>query len=346
MKSVLTTLLIMCVMMFSGCKKDENTAVVMVGDSAITKQEINELVDKQLSSPFLAQIDKKSNDYKIMKLAATDRAIKELIVKKMLLDEIVKRNITVSLEEIEKQKAKLVEEVGGEENLKEVLAKNNVDETELQSLLENEIQMTKLIASLAPVNVSDAEVKKYYNENKASKFTYPDSVKASHILIKEKAKAEEVLKKAKAEKADFAALAKQYSEDPGSAEKGGDLGFFTKEQMVEPFSKAAFSMKPDTVSDLVQTEFGYHIIKVTDRKKAGVTPFAEVKNTLKKFLEDEKKVEVLQKFIEAKKTQTKIEYLDKKYSPEEMEKEMKEYSSQAQVAPQPTELPPAKEEEK
>ena len=346
MKRVLTAILIMCVMIFSGCKKQDNAAVIMVGDSAITKKEVNELVEKQLSSPFLAQIDKKSNDYKIMELAATDRAVNELIVKKMLLDEIAKRNITVSQEEIDKQKEKLINEVGGEDNLKEVLAKNNIDETELQSLIENEVQMTKLINSIAPVKVSDAEVKKYYNENKASKFTYPDSVKASHILIKDKAKAQEVLQKAKAEKADFAALAKQYSEDPGSAEKGGDLGFFTKEQMVEPFSKAAFSMKPDTVSDLVQTEFGYHIIKVTDRKKAGITPFDEVKNTLKKFLEDEKKVEVLKKFIEAKKAQTEIKFLDEKYSLDGIKKAMQELGSESQIAPQPTELPAPKEEEK
>lgn len=346
MKRILTIMLIAMTMMFSGCKKADNAVVIMVGDSAITKQEINEIINKQMQSPFLAQIDKKSNEYKIMKLAATDKAVNELIVKKMLLDEIAKRNITVSQEDLEKYKENLLKEIGGEENLKEVLAKNNINENEFNSLLENDIQVSKLIASISPVKISDAEVKKFYNENKTSKFTYPDSVKASHILIKDKAKAEEVLKKAKEEKADFAELAKQYSEDPGSAQKGGDLGFFTKDEMVKPFADAAFSMKPDTVSNLVQTEFGYHIIKVTDRKKAGITPYDEIKNTLKKYLEDEKKVEILQKFVESKKAQTKIEYLDENYSPEGIKTAMQELSKEMPIAPQPTNLPAPKDEAK
>ncbi|MCR4880935.1 MAG: peptidylprolyl isomerase [bacterium] len=346
MKRVLTVMLIACVMMFSGCKKADNTAVIMVGENAITKQEINDVVTKQLSSPLLAQIDRKSKDYKIMELAATDKAINELIIKKILFDEIAKRNITVSQEDIAAYKENLIKEVGGEENLKQVLAKNNLDETEFNSLLENDIQMSKLIASISPITVSEAEIKKFYNENKASKFTYPDTVKASHILVKDKAKAEEVLKLAKAEKADFAALAKQYSEDPGSAQNGGDLGFFTKDQMVEPFAKAAFSMKPDTVSDLVQTEFGYHIIKVTDRKKAGITPYDEVKNTLKKYLEDEKKIEILQKFIESKKAQVEIKYLDASYSPDGIKKTLQELRADEPVAPQPTSLPAPKDEAK
>ena len=344
MKRVLTLMLVASMMMFSGCKKTDNKAVIMVGDNAITKQEINEIVDKQLQSPFLAQLDKKSNEFKIMRFAAVDKAVNELIVKKMLLDEIAKRNITVSKEDLDKYKENLLKEIGGEENLKKVLEQNQVSENDFNSLMENDIQITKLIASISPVIVTDAETKKFYNENKASKFTYPDTVKASHILIKDKAKAEEVLKKAKAEKANFAELAKQYSEDTGSAQKGGDLGFFTKDEMVKPFADAAFSMKPDTVSNLVQSEFGYHIIKVTDRKKAGITPYDEVKNTLKKYLEDEKKVEVLQKFIESKKSQTKIDYVDKEYDPENIKKAMQELSKDMPIAPQPTDLPAPKEE--
>ena len=114
--------------------------------------------------------------------------------------------------------------------------------------------------------------------------------------------------------------------------------------MVKPFADAAFSMKPDTVSNLVQSEFGYHIIKVTERKKAGITPYDEVKNTLKKYLEDEKKVEVLQKFIESKKSQTKIDYVDKEYDPENIKKAMQELSKDMPLAPQPTDLPAPKEE--
>ena len=346
MKRVLTAMLIAGVMMCSGCKKAENKAVITVDNVPITKEEIVEIVDKQLSSPFLANIDKESKDFKVMRLVATDKAINELIVKKILLAEIAKRNITVSQEELAKYKENLIREIGGEDNLKQLLAKNNLDENEFNSLIANEIQITKLIDTLSPVKVSDNDVKNFYKENKAAKFTYPDTVRASHILIKDKAKAETVLKQAKAPKADFAALAKQYSEDPGSAAKGGDLGFFTKEQMVPEFSKAAFSLKPDTVSDLVKSEYGYHIIKVVDRKKAGVMPLKEVQNEIKKFLEDEKKVEVLQKFVESKKAQTEIQYIDEKYSPDGLKKAMQELSKEMPVAPQPTNLPAPQEEAK
>ena len=344
MKRVLTAMLIAGVMMCSGCKKAENKAVITVDNVPITKQEINEIVDKQLSSPFLANIDKESKEFKVMRIVATDKAINELIVKKLLMAEIAKRNITVSQEELNTYKENLVKEIGGEENLKQLLAKNNLDENEFNSLIANEIQITKLIGTLSVIKVSDSDVKNFYKENKASKFTYPDTVRASHILIKDKAKAEDVLKQAKAPKADFAALAKQYSEDPGSAAKGGDLGFFTKEQMVPEFSKAAFSLKPDTVSDLVKSEYGYHIIKVVDRKKAGVMPLKEVQNEIKKFLEDEKKVEVLQKFIEGQKAQVKIEYIDDAFKPETLKKELKELGEDVPVAPQPTALPKTEED--
>lgn len=339
MKRVLTAILVAGIIMCSGCKKDNDKAVIMVGENAITKQEINEIVDKQLSSPFLAQIDKESNDYKIMKIVAVDKAVNELIVKKMLLDEIAKRNIVVSPEEMDKHKNMMLEQIGGEENLKKVLAANNITENDFKELIANEIQITKLINSISPVNVSDADVKKFYNDNKISKFSYPETVRASHILIKDKAKAEDVLAQAKKPKADFAALAKQYSEDPGSAEKGGDLGFFTKEQMVKPFADASFALKPDSISGLVKSEFGYHIIKVVDRKKAGVTLFNDVKNEIKKYLEDEKKVAVLQEFIEAKKAETTIEYIDEKLNPENIKKEMQALSADNLIAPQPSDIP-------
>jgi len=339
MKRVLATLLVATVMMSSGCKKEDEKVIITVNDAPITKQEADEIINKQMSSPFLAQLDKNSKEAKLLTLVAKDKAVNELIVKKIINEEIIKRDLTVSQEEFDKFKEDMIEQIGGEENLKMILEQNQMSENDFDSVIANDIQVSKLIDTIAPIKVSDADVRKFYNENKTSKFTYPDSVKASHILIKDKAKAEEVLAKAKAPNADFAALAKEYSEDPGSATKGGDLGFFAKDQMVKPFADAAFALKPDNISDLVQSEFGYHIIKVTDRKRAGVMPFNEIKAEVKKFLEDEQKVQALQKFIDAQKSQTKVEYLDASYNPENIKKEVQEFSAQEAVAPQPTEIP-------
>lgn len=131
-------------------------------------------------------------------------------------------------------------------------------------------------ASLIPsMKVDDAEVKKYYEEN-AAKYQGDEQRRASHILIgfsanatpaqkqEAKAKAEDILAQVKKNPKQFESLAAQFSQDPGSATKGGDLGLFGRGAMVKPFEEAAFSMKVDQISDLVESEFGYHIIKVTE----------------------------------------------------------------------------------
>ena len=134
------------------------------------------------------------------------------------------------------------------------------------------------------VSVAPQEIERYYNDN-IQQFQTPEQVRASHILLKTdgkddatvKKQAEDILKMAKAPGADFAALAKKYSEDEGSKDKGGDLDYFTRGRMVPEFEQAAFSMQPGQISDLVKSQYGYHIIKVTDKKPAVTRPFDEVK---------------------------------------------------------------------
>lgn len=169
--------------------------------------------------------------------------------------------------------------------------------------------------------VSDTEMKKYYDEHIDD--YKKDEVEASHILIKTtddnnkalseaeqkkaKAKAEKVLKEVKAG-GDFAKLAKKYSEDPGSASNGGSLGAFGKGMMVQEFEDAAFGMEPGEVSDLVKTDFGYHIIKVTDRIKE-TTSFDEAKEGIKEEILKNKyaeKISELQKKAKIEKVDSAI----------------------------------------
>jgi peptidyl-prolyl cis-trans isomerase D len=146
------------------------------------------------------------------------------------------------------------------------------------------------------VTVSDDEVRQYYDQHKAD-YETPERVKAQHILFRtENKKPEEiealrqkaatVLERAKKGE-DFAALAKQFSED-SSAAAGGDLGSFGRGQMVPEFEKAAFSLAPGAISDLVQTQFGIHIIKVTEKQAAQSHPFEEVKGTVRGVVENQK----------------------------------------------------------
>ncbi len=136
------------------------------------------------------------------------------------------------------------------------------------------------------VVVPSADIERSYNSS-IEQYTTPEQVRASHILLKTegkddaavKAKAEDILKQAKAG-ADFAALAKKYSEDEASAKNGGDLDYFGKGRMVPEFDQKAFTMEPGQISDLVKTQYGYHVIKLVDKKPAATRSLAEVRQQI------------------------------------------------------------------
>src|SRR5262245_29040219 len=135
----------------------------------------------------------------------------------------------------------------------------------------------------AKVNVPPADVERAYNDS-IEQYTTPEQVRASHILFKTegkddaavKAKAEDVLKQTKAG-ADFAQLAKKYSEDEASAKNGGDLDYFGRGRMVPEFDQAVFAMQPGQTSELVKTQYGYHIIKLVDKKAAATRTLVDVR---------------------------------------------------------------------
>jgi len=159
--------------------------------------------------------------------------------------------------------------------------------------------------------VDDAAIKKYYDEHQ-SEFGEQEQRQAAHILIALKAqapdaekqaaktRAEQVLQQVKQSPAKFAELAKQYSQDPGSAANGGDLGFFGRGMMVKPFDEAAFQMKAGEISGLVQSDFGYHIIKLLAVKPAKTLPLAEAKGAIAQKLKlqaaNDKFAELAEKF--------------------------------------------------
>lgn len=163
------------------------------------------------------------------------------------------------------------------------------------------VDQTKIEQTL---KVSDADLHSAYAAS-MDNFRMPERVKARHILIKTQgksdaekkqalAKAEDLLKQLKAG-ADFSKLAEKNSEDSSNAPKGGDLGWFVHGQMVPEFDKAAFALNPGQLSDVVTTEFGYHIIKVDDKEKARVKPFEEVKAELEAELKKQRVTEAMQK---------------------------------------------------
>lgn len=162
----------------------------------------------------------------------------------------------------------------------------------------------EFLAKAVKEKVTEAEAKKFYDE-RASQMAGEEEVKASHILVKTEEKAQEVAKKLLAG-GDFAALAKEYSEDPGSKEKGGVLSYFGRGQMVKEFELVAFTMQKGETSQPVKTQFGYHIIRVDDRRKKDPPKFDDVKAEILERMGQQKKIEEAQ-ILRAK---AKVEYVD------------------------------------
>ena len=192
--------------------------------------------------------------------------------------------------------------------MRDALTKMQLSETVVKNQIKQGLAIQKLIDNKFAKNISlsDSETKEYYDKN-PEQFKLPEQVKASHILIKVDRAAEEPVKKAAMEEMvkiqkrinngeDFAALAREYSQCP-SSEKGGDLGFFGRGQMVPPFEKAAFALKPGEVSGIVETEFGYHIIKVTDKRDSMAITYEDVKDKLKNYLKKRKEREEVGKYV-------------------------------------------------
>lgn len=155
--------------------------------------------------------------------------------------------------------------------------------------LQQEIRMMIILRKLASegVTVTDEEVKTFFNENKESLGT-PEQAKVSHILVDSKEEAEKLIAQLK-KGADFAALAKQYSQDAGTASRGGELGYITPtDQIVPEFLEAAFSLKVGEISAPVKTQYGYHIIKVTAKTAAKPADFEAQKEYIRSQLIEEK----------------------------------------------------------
>ncbi|RKZ08322.1 hypothetical protein DRQ05_01675 [bacterium] len=299
-------------------EQEAKSMAVKVNDQVITEQEVAQ-EETRLKQQLAGQVPPEQMAQ--MDGVIRKQAVDNLISKVLLEQEVNKENIEIDEKKVQDRMNEIKGQFPSEdvfnERLKalglttEDLLKDIRDGYGIEALLDRETGKV--------TDATDSEVAAFYKEN-IDQFKQPEKVRASHILVavqqgeSDSSKAEKRLKAAKIlgelkNGANFEELAKRYSDCP-SKSKGGDLGYFERGRMVKEFEDAAFALKPGELSGIVETRFGYHIIKVTDRKPARTIPLTEAEADVRSYLTGEKKKQAVEDYISKLKSESTIEWPD------------------------------------
>jgi len=259
------------------------------------------ITSDQLQSAFLNAISR----YDDAVLSSLDQSaivsfkkniLNQLIDYELLYQQAQKEKVKISNDEINLEIDKVKDNFSSPEEFDGALKTNNITLAQLKEDVKRQLMLNKVLEEIrSQVSISDEDLLEYYNENKESLFE-PEQVHARHILVKTEEEANNLLLQLKEGLTDFAKLAKEKSTD-SSAPSGGDLGFFARGQMVKEFEDAAFSLEPGEISDVVQTQFGYHIIKCEERKEEYSPTFEEAKERINNTLRSQRENEAISAFI-------------------------------------------------
>lgn len=295
-------------------KQASEGKVAVVNGSVITQKDFDREMGRVLQR--LASTGRSLDDSQLR--AIKKEVLEGLIHGELLYQESQRKGIKVEEVAINEQLETLKKRFPSEDEFKTALNKMNLSEANIRSQIKRGLTIEQFVTGqfAEKVTVSDKELRAYYDSHPDS-FKQPEQVRASHILIKVDPQADES-QRAEARKKiaeiqqklqkgeDFATLAKESSQGPSSA-KGGDLGYFRRGQMVKPFEEAAFALKPGEVSDLVETRFGYHLIKVIDKKPETTIPYEDIKEKVGQYLKNKKVHEEVGLYVKKLKEDAKVE---------------------------------------
>lgn len=281
-------------LVFAACggNKVPAGAIASVGGATVTQQQFDQILaqakaqyaSQQGAPPFpkegTAQFDQ-------LKASIVNYLVQNEVIKQQAAD----MNVSVTQKQLDERVKQITQQVGGQTKLDALLKKQGVSMDQLKTQLEAQMLQAAVQAKVgANATVTEAQIKAYFNDpNNKSQFVVPDSVTARHVLVNSKAEALKVQKLLTADPstANWLKVAKQYSIDPGSKSKGGDLGSFPKGRMVPQFDTVAFSIKPGTVSAPVKSQFGYHVIEVTKKTPGSTKTYAEAKPMIEQSLKSQ-----------------------------------------------------------
>ncbi|HLS54367.1 MAG TPA: peptidylprolyl isomerase [Tissierellaceae bacterium] len=272
-KYILLGVVLVMVLGVTACSSGNKEVVAKVNDQVITKDELYEHMLKQNGTQVL----------------------EALIAEKIVDEEAKKEGIEPSKKEIEEEIEKIKEESGGEQGFQQLLQYYGYELKDLEANITMNLKIKGLVGD--DIEISDDEIKDYFDKNREN-FEQEEQVRARHILVDTEEEVKEVQEKL-AQGEDFEELAKEYSKDT-SAQMGGDLGFFHRGEMIKEFEEVAFSLEIGKISEPVKSDFGYHIIRVDERKEAKEADFAEHKDLIREILFEDKLPAVYQEWYQAK----------------------------------------------
>jgi peptidyl-prolyl cis-trans isomerase C/foldase protein PrsA len=314
-KRTILTLGIILLLFIVGCdvKKQSSPAIAEVNGEKISQSDFDHrygLVKTSYEGQQGVKFDEEKDKELIKNLE--NRTYDDLVLQKLISQDAEKKGIKVNNEEIEKtlNSFKQAQNQAVTDGYKIFLEQMQLTEKDLHS----EIEISQLYEKLqekvtADITVSDADAQKYYNDNK-DKFQQPGGIQIYHILVDSEQKAQEVLNKLK-DNQDFAALAKEYSIDPGSKDRGGDVGVVNEStNFVPEFKKAVLALQPGQLnSQAVRSQFGYHIIKAGDKKGPTALTYEQISINLRQQLERDQKDKAFDVYLENLKTNSVIKDL-------------------------------------
>lgn len=282
--------------------------VAKVDGTSVSKTEFEKVYDqqrKQYASRF--GIDFASAQGAQVEADMKKGIVDSLIERQIIRNEVAKRGLKVEDAKLDEKLAEIKKGFPDEAAFEKALVDNGMKLADLREQIRDGLMVEALVADVTKGEaVKPGEAKAYYDKNQAM-YQKPEEASARHILVKDEKLAKDLLAKLKGG-ADFAALAKEHSEDPGSKETGGDLGSFGRGRMVPEFEKAAFGLAKGQLSGLVKTQFGYHILQGGGRTAPRTQPFSEVEKEIAERLDKESKQAVFGKWLNEQKTKVKVEY--------------------------------------